>query len=149
MTLADETAQQLLRENGLRQTASRVAVLKALAAAERPLSLGELLDLLDGKGGDQATVFRTLVRFRELGMSRVVSQADRIDHYVLATGSEVTVHEHPHFECEECRGVSCLPAGAEVTVRASGKWAASVRAVTIHLRGECPNCLEQGAGEAK
>lgn len=144
MDLSRDSALMLLKEHGLRQTASRVAVLQQLAAAVRPLSLGELLEELQGEGGDQATVFRTLIRFRDLGIARVVSQADRIDHYVLELGAEQEEHHHPHFECEDCGNVSCLPAGAQVSVRAPGKWSASVNAANIHLRGACPDCRTRG-----
>ena len=145
MDLDRDSALQLFKEHGLRQTASRVAVLQALAAADQPLSLGELAEQLQGEGGDQATIFRTLVRFRDLGIARVVSQADRVDHYVLAGGPDTAEHQHPHFECEDCGGVSCLPAGARVTVSASGDWSASVRGAAVHLRGACPDCRKGGA----
>lgn len=143
MDLTRDSALQLLKEHGLRQTASRVAVLQALASADQPLSLGELTEQLQGEGGDQATIFRTLVRFRDLGMTRVVSQADRVDHYVLASGPNTFEHQHPHFECEDCGGVSCLPSGARVTVSAPGTWSASVMGAAVHLRGECPDCRER------
>ncbi|MCH2101547.1 MAG: transcriptional repressor [Planctomycetes bacterium] len=141
MQLSRDSAQQLLKEHGLRLTASRTAVLQALASAGQPLSLGELTKQLEGEGGDRATIFRTLVRFRDLGITQVVSQADRVDHYVLAAGPEKAEHEHPHFECVDCGGVSCLPAGAKVTVSAPEAWLDSVRGAAVHLRGACPDCF--------
>ena len=69
---------QILRENGLRVTAPRLAVLGVLLKAKSPMSHTEVLDTLGDTVWDQATVYRNLVKLTEAGVTVVASRADGI-----------------------------------------------------------------------
>ena len=132
----------LLRERGLRVTNSRVAVLSALSEASHPVSHSELVELqAEQTSCDASTTFRTLKTLVEQGLAKVVSKVDGIDRYAF-TGSEEEKHEHAHFLCDSCDEVLCLPDSVAPAVAPGDRWAASVKAAQIQLRGECPDCIE-------
>ena len=132
-------AKQLLRDRDLRATAPRVAVLRVLADSESPLSHGEVLEQLGEPDWDQATIYRNLVKLREAGIAPVVSRAEGIDRYAYAEAPD-DGHHHPHFYCEDCGRLACLPAEVSISLPVDNPWAASVRAAMVQLHGACPDC---------
>ena len=144
MSITKKDARKLLRERSLRATAPRLAVLGVLAEAPSPLSHTEVLERLGETDWDPATIYRNLVKLRESGVALVVSRAEGIDRYALA-GSRGDRHRHPHFYCEDCGLVACLPEQLTASMAMKGPWAVSVRNAMVQLSGECPECL-QGAG---
>ena len=135
-----DDAMQILRENGLRVTAPRLAVLGILLKAKSPMSHTEVLDTLGDTAWDQATVYRNLVKLTEAGVTVVASRADGIARYGL-NGPKNDGHRHPHFVCEDCGQVTCLPPIETPQIKSNSRWAASVEAAMVQLRGECPDCL--------
>jgi Fe2+ or Zn2+ uptake regulation protein len=127
-----------LRELGLRVTASRVAVLRVLGDAERPLSHAEVVEVLgEDISSDPATVYRNLVALVEIGLARVASHAAGIVRYELARGK---AHDTPpHFLCDGCGVVSCLPETEVVTPKKT-KWSKSLRSAEVQFVGRCPGC---------
>ena len=81
--ISQQVCEEILLEHGVRPTANRIVVVKALADAERPLSLSEL-EIEDGGDG---------VRY-ELCHSRN-------DH-------EHDDDQHVHFYCEHCHRTFCI-----------------------------------------
>lgn len=140
MSFDKETMKQRLRASGLRTTAPRLAVLAVLSEARSPLSNTEVLERLGATDWDPATIYRNLIKLRDAGLAVVASRVEGIDRYALATADD-DGHKHPHFVCEDCGRVACLPAAVADAIRAEGRWAASVRAAAVQLRGECPDCL--------
>ena len=134
-----EPLRQLLSERGLRVTGPRLAVLRVLADAEDPLSHSEVLERLEGTDCDPATIYRNLVKLRDAGLAPMVS-ADGIDRYSFGGGPQRD-HRHPHFVCEDCGRVACLPLDLSRAWPVEGPWAPSVRGAMMQLRGECPDCL--------
>ncbi len=130
---------QRLRELGLRVTAPRLAVLRILADAERPLSHAEVVALLgEDVSWDRATVYRNLVALVEVGLARIASHAAGIVRYELARGE---AHDaHPHFLCDDCGVVSCLPEAAVVRPKRT-KWSKSLKGAEVQFVGRCPGCL--------
>ncbi len=140
MRLTEKEARRLLQQTGLRATAPRLAVLRVLAAAKNPLSHSEVLAEIGNSDWDQATIYRNLVRLRDAGIAPVVSRAAGVDRYAFAH-SEADQHQHPHFICDYCGKVECLPADLTGSLAVPGRWETSVRTAMIELRGECPECL--------
>jgi Fur family ferric uptake transcriptional regulator len=131
-----------LREAGLRVTGPRMAVLGLFAGATRPLSHGELADMLEGQSIDRATVFRNLQDMAEVGILRRKDLGDHVWRYELASGEGAHGgDEHPHFVCSECGSVSCL-AGAAISIKAPRSAPAMVRKghFEVQLRGLCDAC---------
>lgn len=145
MSITKDEARKLLHESELRVTAPRLAVLRVLAEARNPLSHTEVLQRLGETDWDPATIYRNLVKLRDAGVAPVVSRADGIDRYALAQ-SQGDGHRHPHFVCEDCGRIACLPAELTASMAMAGPWAASVQKAVVQLRGECPDCLRQSNG---
>ena len=141
MSITNTKARQLLHESKLRVTAPRLAVLHVLMKAESPLSHTEVLERLGKTSWDPATVYRNLIKLRDAGIAPVVSRADGIDRYAL-TGSDENQHQHPHFVCDDCGRVACLPVELTLSTKVDGPWAVSIQQAMIQFRGECPECLE-------
>ena len=140
MSINTYEARKLLHESTLRATAPRLAVLRVLAEACGPLSHTEVLDRLGETAWDPSTIYRNLVKLRDAGVAPVVSRAEGIDRYALARG-QGDGHRHPHFVCEDCGRVACLPAELIASMSMEGPWAASIQGAAVELRGECPDCL--------
>ena len=140
MSLSKKEARGVLKQYGLRATAPRLAVLQVLEASDRPLSHSEVVDLLDGFDCDPATIFRNLVKLKEAGVSPVVSRVDGIDRYVYGPGHD-SGHQHPHFSCDDCGQLTCLPMGLTNATALDGRWAKAIEDATIQFRGQCPDCV--------
>lgn len=141
MQITQDETRRRLRESGLRVTAPRVAVLGVLAKAEGPLSFTQVCDQLSDADVDQATIYRNLVKLREVGLTLVVSRIEGIDRYVLA-GDHDDGHRHPHFLCRDCGQVSCLDE-VQLALPTTDPWAESIRGAMMQLLGHCPDCLAQ------
>jgi len=129
---------ELLQHHGVKPTANRIVVLKALAATERPLSLTELeykILTIDKSG-----VFRALALFKEHHVVHVIEDGGDGVRYELCHSHDGHKDEdlHVHFYCERCRRTFCLediavpevdlPEGFEMT------------SVNFMVKGICPEC---------
>jgi Fur family ferric uptake transcriptional regulator len=132
-------AKRCLRDLGLRVTAPRMGVVGVLESAERPLSHAEVVSRLGGDASlwDRATIYRNLVALVRAGLLRIASHAGGVCRYELARVRKNC--SHPHFVCDDCGEVSCLPE-AEVVTRKKTKWAKSLRAAEVQFVGRCPAC---------
>lgn len=132
-----------LRDLGLRVTAPRVGVLRVLDAAERPLSHAEVVSRLGGDAvedvalWDRATVYRNLVALVGVGLVRISSHAGGICRYEIVKDPKDCTH--PHFVCDDCGIVSCLPE-AEVVTKNNTRWSKSLRGAEVQFVGRCPSC---------
>lgn len=137
-------AKQRLRALGLKVTPPRVAVLQVLELADRPLSHAEIVARLapqlpgaDEPLWDRATVYRNLVALAGVGLVRITSHAGGIGRYELAR--QRGEHTHPHFVCDDCGIVSCLPE-AQVVTKRNTRWNESLRTAEVQFVGRCPSC---------
>ena len=140
MLLNKEDARSLLKDFGLRATGPRIAVLKILYAAENALSCSEVLDQLGDTDWDPATIYRNLIKLKDVGIAVIVSRADGISRYALKKEGDDT-HKHPHFFCNDCDTVSCLPLDLTMNVPMNEYWTNSIAQAMVQLRGTCPDCL--------
>ncbi len=142
VNIGKDAARAILKAAGLRVTAPRIAVLRTLAESDRPLSHSEVLCELGDSDWDPATVYRNLVKLRDVGLAPVVSRAEGIDRYVYVDSeTEGDGHRHPHFVCDDCGRVECLPPNLATAISVEGPWAASIDGADVQLRGECPDCI--------
>ena len=116
---------ELLERHGVKTTANRLIVAKALLTEGRPLSLMELEDKIGTI--DKSGIFRSLTLFKEHHLVHAIEDA------------------HVHFFCEKCHRTFCLedihippvtlPAGYSETT------------ANYLIKGICPQCSEDGYGE--
>lgn len=147
MPFDKDEARRLLKAHGLRVTGPRLAVLEVLSAAHAPLSHTDVLERLGATDWDQATIYRNLVKLKEAGVAVVAGRVGGLDRYALARPGD-DGHQHPHFMCEDCGQVACLPAELSASISMEGPWAASVENASIQLRGACPSCREASASSS-
>ena len=145
-------AKQRLRSLGLKVTAPRLAVLCVLEQAERPLSHAEVVARVGGllapavspgtartpSGWDRATVYRNLVALVGVELVRISSHAGGICRYEIVR--EAKECAHPHFVCDDCGIVSCLPEAEVVTKKKNARWSKSLRSAEVQFVGRCPSC---------
>lgn len=131
----------MLREAGLRGTASRIRVLERLSAATAPISHSELADALVPMGFDRATIYRNLTDLTEVKLASRVDHGDHVWRFEFRRPGSGDAHDHLHFVCTDCGTVSCVPE-LEVQIRSRvGAAAASVGRVSeVVLRGVCDDC---------
>ncbi len=133
-----------LRAAGLRVTAPRVAVLALLRRSSMPRSHPEVVDALTEHGWDRATLYRNLTDLVRAGLARRTDLGDRVWRFEAA-GRDAS-HHHPHFVCQDCGAVTCLPQ-VDVAVRARAGAPAAVRQqeCAVQLKGRCDGCREEDA----
>ncbi|HKU36809.1 MAG TPA: transcriptional repressor [Polyangiales bacterium] len=130
-----------IRGVGLRVTQPRIAVLRVLTKAERPISHADVIDALDGQGFDRVTLYRNLNDLAEAGIVARTDVGDRVWRFELRSETETHAGNHPHFTCTDCGSVSCLPESA-VRLASSARLPKAVRqqSVQVSLRGLCDRC---------
>jgi Fur family ferric uptake transcriptional regulator len=137
---AEREAQAVLADRGLRVTRQRTAILAALLRTKRACSHGELAALLAPAGLDRVTVYRTLLSLTEAGVLVKTQLGDAVWRFDVKHGASAGKPHtaHPHFVCNSCGDVACLPADAvAVAVKAR---AGRRRVAEIQLRGTCGDC---------
>lgn len=136
----DQLAAQL-RAAGLRRTQPRIAVLRYMEKVGHPVTHAEVAEALGKHGFDRVSVYRVLV---DLARVKTLTRSDAGDHvwrFALARGDRSHYQEHPHFLCESCGAVACLPAAAvQIAPRGKGPRAVRTRQVEVQLKGECDAC---------
>jgi len=133
--------QERIRASGLRSTAPRVAVLRALEAATSPLSHADLVESLGDEGYDRVTIYRNLTDLTEVGLVARADLGDHVWRFELRRAGEDHPGTHPHFTCTDCGTVLCLPAeSVRLTPSKGAPRAVAARAVEVHLRGLCDRC---------
>jgi len=135
------TLKQRLRDVGLRATSARIAVLRALIAANSPMSHAEVFERVAPLGYDRATTYRNLTDLSDGGLARRTDHGDHIWRFELVGEDGHDAELHPHFVCNECGAVACLPDGAlKVHGRRGIPRALRRRDVEIQVRGVCDDC---------
>jgi Fur family transcriptional regulator, ferric uptake regulator len=134
-----------LHERGMRATPARIAVLSELRQTGIPMTHAEVVELLAGRGGDPATVFRNLAALTEAGFVRRSDLGDHVWRFESLDGSALpTRHEHPHFLCTRCGTVQCMPE-LQVEPRRGARVPRAVRehTVEVQLKGVCDSCAPE------
>ena len=136
------TADERLRRDGQRYTANRRVLIDALRAADRPVTVLELIDGTPGMA--QSSAYRNLSVLEDAGVVRRLVTADDTARYELA--EDLTGHHH-HLICERCGDVVDIdvPAELEEGVTSFSSSIAQSHGFQIEhhrldLIGVCPTC---------
>ena len=142
----DTVAAQLrdeLRDAGLRATASRVAVLRLLRGAGKPLSHGEVVRALADGPWDRSSLYRNLIDLERVGLARRTQLGAPVWRFEDAT-TKHAVSSHPHLVCAVCGKVVCLPELTVETPEVAGfLGAAAEGGVEVQLRAPCDACRSE------
>ncbi|HEU5308642.1 MAG TPA: transcriptional repressor [Acidimicrobiia bacterium] len=131
-----------LQAVGQRLTSNRQALLDALTAAARPLTIPEILD--ERPDLAQSSAYRNLVVLEEAGVVHRVVGTDEFARWEL---TEDLAGHHHHLICASCGRVEDVPASAGLERSVAAAAAAITRATgfrTQHHRldlvGVCESC---------
>ena len=136
-----------MEDLGLRPTEVRGRVLAALRSAGGPLSHPELAAIL--ADCDRVTVFRSLKALRVKGLLHCVQGMDGVLRYVAnGDGAVGCPGGHPHFLCERCGAMICLP--DQEVPRVEVPRGSIVRGKQLLAYGLCAGCAaRERRGEAR
>ena len=131
--------EELLEHHGVKPTANRLLIARALQDAERPLSLMELESRLETI--DKSNVFRALTAFREAHLVHVLEDAgDGVRYELCHSHSEEHDEDvHVHFYCTRCHKTYCLEDTPVPLVEVPEGF--SPESVSYLVKGICPECL--------
>lgn len=131
--------EELLEHHGVKPTANRLLIARALQDANRPLSLMELETQLETI--DKSNVFRALTAFREAHLVHVLEDAGDGVRYELCHSHDEEHDDdvHVHFYCTRCHKTYCLEDTPVPPVAVPEGF--NLESVSYLVKGICPECL--------
>ena len=134
----DKQAREMLKAAKLYSTRGRVAILKVLMKADKPLSQDQIAQRSGKKRFDKVTIYRTLESLLNVGLVHKAFVDKRASHFELA--HNCTEHQcHPHFTCTNCGETHCLT-GISVPMAKSPYQGYVIHRQQVRLEGLCPKC---------
>lgn len=128
----------ILSRHGIRPTAVRILVLKAMTRFHDTFSMTDLESELDSV--DKSSVFRTLTLFAEHHLVHEIEDGSGSTKYCVCHNDHVCgIDElHCHFYCQACHKTFCLDHTHIPPVRYPAGF--EVRQVDYLLKGRCAAC---------
>jgi len=128
---------ELMERHGIKSTANRIIIARAMVEGQRPMTMLELEDRIGSI--DKSGIFRTLTLFKEKHLVHVVEDSDGVRYELCHSCDHSTDNDmHVHFHCERCGETVCLtdipipdvdlPEGYEM------------QSANFILKGFCPKC---------
>ncbi|MSO18094.1 MAG: hypothetical protein CK520_03340 [Actinobacteria bacterium] len=140
-----QPAEDRLRGKNQRFTGKRAALVEALAAAGRPLTIPQILELKPALA--QSSVYRNLQILERAGVVQRIVTTDEHARFELA--DELTGNHHHHVVCTVCGNVEDVPAmdGVEASLHAAIDQIDRATGFTteqhrVDLLGRCRNCAK-------
>ena len=134
----EATCVSLLEEHGIKPTANRIVVAKALASSINPQSLAELERKIVTI--DKSNVFRALTLFKEHHLVHTIEGGSDGTKYELchSHSHEHDDDQHPHFFCEVCQQTYCLEGMEMPTLELPEGF--ETHTANYIIKGVCPHC---------
>lgn len=137
----------ILQDHGLRVTQSRLAVATILLRRDSLLTADEIFSNIQKSKSlncDQASVYRTLATFEELGLlKKSIFQGEPV-RYMFDAFTEADCNHHEHyFKCNRCNSIEpfsgCMVLKKEKELEKKG-----YKNLHHHLEitGLCPSCAQ-------
>ncbi len=142
--MRSEEVEALLASHGVKPTANRIVVARALAEAGRPMSLSELEYKI--LSIDKSGVFRALTLFREHQLVHVIEDGGDGVRYELCHSHDGHRHDddqHVHFYCEQCHRTFCMNDTPIPAVTLPDGY--QLNSINYMAKGICPQCREAGS----
>ena len=131
---------EMLRQKRLKVTSARLAVLEVLANSRHPLTHAEVQAVLKDQVIDPSSIFRNLHDLAEVGLVNRTELGDHVWRFELVQDNHAG--SHPHFVCEDCGSVTCLPEAAlELDAQRKVEGVGTISQVL--LKGQCEDCADK------
>jgi Fur family ferric uptake transcriptional regulator len=141
MDIGSPEAAAALRRVGLRVTASRLAVLSALAAGAPHSSVEALVSHVRERLGDSSaqTVYNVLRTFTDVGLVRRIEPAGRPGLYELRVRDN-----HHHIVCRQCDAIADVACaiGDTPCLTAADESGYEIDEAEVIFWGRCPECQD-------
>lgn len=140
-----ESVFQFLKEQGIRLTQARRAIISIFAQAESPLSAIELSAKLRELKitADKSTVYRELVFLLE---QRIIKELDFLDGKKRYEFALEESHHHHHLVCRECDSVQCIELPndlCELGEEIKKQFKFQVEDHVLEFFGKCADCCSK------
>jgi Fur family ferric uptake transcriptional regulator len=134
----EATCVNLLESHGVKPTANRIVVMRALASSMLPQSLAELERKIETI--DKSNIFRTLTLFKEQHLVHAIEGSSDGTKYELCHSHdhEHDDDQHPHFFCEVCQKTYCLDYAEMPEIKLPEGFTAHTK--NLIIKGICPHC---------
>ncbi len=149
MSDTQEKFKALLKQNGLKVTIQRVAILEVLNS--RPgihLTAEEIYDFVKEKYPDigMATVYRTIQMLSDLNLiDKLILDDGYVRYEIGKMNTENTGHHHHHLICLDCGGIYAFQDDLLENLETRIKEALGFDVVDhqVKLYGHCKKCLSE------
>jgi Fe2+/Zn2+ uptake regulation proteins len=137
MTLTQSECIDLMERHGIKPTANRILVAKALSEAACPLSLSELEEKIFTI--DKSGIFRTLTLFHEQHLVHAIADGNGTRYELCRSHDDDHDDDlHVHFQCERCGQTFCLEEIPIPPVQLPEGYQPVSANLTV--KGVCPKC---------
>jgi len=132
-----------LRDAGLKQTPQRQGILRVLQSSDRPLTVEEIWERMEGRRSGLPTIYRNLERFVQEGWAESILGVDQVMRFVRCESA----HHHHHLQCDTCgRMVEVDGCGLdEALERMATRSGFHITRHQLVLYGLCPGCSSKKA----
>jgi Fe2+ or Zn2+ uptake regulation protein len=131
-------ALNLLKSSKIKSTQQRLMILNQIITIGGPFNAGRLYKKMKIKI-DLATIYRVLSVFKDAGIIREVVHQEDMLYYELSC-----IHNpiHPHFICDMCMEISCLPPLKARDTALLSNYAPkfNIKGLAINFNGLCKKC---------
>ena len=131
---------ELLKKRNLKVTELRMALLEIISSLGKAISYQEIQNSLINF--DRITLYRTLNTFIERGILHKIILEDHQSFYALCSiecSTEGHQNQHVHFQCNQCKEVSCLETKEPIQLAISNHFVDDIEITASGLCQECYN----------
>ena len=133
----DSDITTLMKEHGIRPTANRIIVAKALLEGRHPLTMSELEERIGSI--DKSGIFRALTLFKEHLLVHTLEDIEGVRYELCHSHDHAIDNDmHMHFHCEQCGETICLEDFSIPEVQLPEGYL--MQSATFVLKGICPKC---------
>lgn len=137
-TNLDIQSRTMLETVKLYSTKGRLAILKVLMKADKPLSQVQIARKLGKKHFDKVTIYRTLESLLKVGLVHKAFMGKRACYFELARNCTES-QCHPHFTCTNCGSTHCLTEISLPMAKSPHK-GFIIHRQQVRFEGICPAC---------
>lgn len=134
-------AVDILKENGVRMTPQRHAILNFLLSSMSHPTADEIYKALEKTFPNMsvATVYNNLRVFKEAGLVKELTYGDASSRF------DANMKEHYHIICKRCGKITDFdyPTLTEVEVKAAEETGYHVDSHRMEIYGLCPGCINE------
>ena len=137
---ADEVV-SFLQSKGVKPTANRILVVKALHKECRPMCLSDMERVMPMM--DKSSIFRVLTLFQQSDVVHTFEDGRGMLNYELCHHQGTCNHAdgHFHFYCENCQRSFCLDHTHVPDLRLPDGF--SAHSVSLVIKGTCAECAKK------